>query len=325
MKLTDILREIEDEQGGEQKAIRVQYDVAIKPESLDDALKALADIKNYGIYAQNMRDAKVITQVFGPSIPAQKAGAAWKDWDSRSDLEKDNKIADIKNRVPEAWDETVEKNQAKYEAWKADDNEGEFEDWLKSLPGKSLPLEFYGKYGKNYFPMKTPDNLKKYAGKMEPDVHYIADEGMILFPQEKSPFNPKAYLKKVLKTIMDNAGVSFQFVDVAKGEDEEAAPQVVAKPKAEEVPPLSTTVNTADQADKLRKLLQARLGEVPTAKYEVEPVGTGADRKYKLVVTGLSTDQRAKLQPVAFDFKTKLKEQMDWEQRQMLVRAGIIK
>jgi hypothetical protein len=325
MKLTDILREIEDEQGGEQKANRTQYDIAIQPESIDDTLKALNDIKNYGIYAQNMRDSKVIAKVFGPSIPAQKAGAAWKDWDSRSDLEKDNKIADIKNRAPEAWDETVEKNQSKFEAWRAEDNEGEFEDWLKTLPGKSLPLEFYGKYGKNYFPMKTPDNLKKYAGKMEQDIHYVVDNGMILFPQEKSPFNPKAYLKKVLKTIMDNANVSFNFIDIAKGEDEEQTPQVTVQPEKATVPPLSTTVNTADQADKLRKQLQARLGEVPTAKFEIEPVGTGTDRQYKLIVTGISADQRAKLQPVAFDFKQKLKEEMDWEQRQMLVRAGIIK
>jgi hypothetical protein len=327
MKLTDILREIEDEQGGEQKAIRTQYDLAIQPESTDKALQALSDIKNYGMYAQNMRDPKTIVKVFGPSIPAQKSGAAWKDWDTRSDIEKDVKIADIKNRVPEAWNETIEKNQQKFEAWKAEDNEGEFEDWLKSLPGKSLPLEFYGKYGKNYFPMKTPDNLKKYAGKMEQDVHYMVDNGMILFPQEKSPFNPKAYLRKVLKTIMDNANVAFKFMDIERGEEETDAstPPPKFEPQAPKTPPLSTTVNTADQADKLKKLLQNRLGDVPSAKFEVEPVGDGPGRQYKLVVTGITADQRLKLQPITFDFKQKLKEELDWEQRQMLVRAGIIK
>ncbi len=60
MKLTDILREIEDEEGGDQKQLRVKYDLAIDPESLDDALKALDNIENYGIYAQNMRDPKAI-------------------------------------------------------------------------------------------------------------------------------------------------------------------------------------------------------------------------------------------------------------------------
>ena len=99
MKLTDLLKEIEDEQGGEQKDIRAQYDLAIQPSSIKDALKALDNIDNYGIYAQNMRKPDVIKKVFGPSIPAQKAGAAWKDWDERSDNEKEEKIADIKNYV----------------------------------------------------------------------------------------------------------------------------------------------------------------------------------------------------------------------------------
>ena len=87
MKLRDILREIEDEEGADQKLLWASYDVGIQPDSIEDALKALGDIKNYGIYAQNMRDPKIITKIFGPSIPAQKAGAAWKEWDSRSDEE----------------------------------------------------------------------------------------------------------------------------------------------------------------------------------------------------------------------------------------------
>jgi len=325
MKLTDLLKEVEDEQGGEQKVVRAQYDLAIQPSSIEDAIKALDNIDNYGIYAQNMRKPDVIKKVFGPSVPAQKAGAAWKDWDERSNEEKESKIADIKNRVPEEWSNTVEKNTSKFEAWKAEGNEGDFEEWLKSLNGKSLPLEFYGKYGKNYFPMKTPDNLKKYAGKMDKDVHYVVKDNVIVFPQENSPFNPKSYLKKVLKTIMDNSGLDYKIVDVEKeGGEIETAP-VIAKVEKPTVPPLSTTVNTADQADKLRKLLQNRLGDVQGAKYEIEPVGTGADRKYKLVVTGISVDQRSKIQPLAFDFKQNLKEEADFEKRRMLVRAGIIK
>jgi hypothetical protein len=216
MKLTDLLKEVEDEQGGEQKVVRAQYDLAIQPSSIEDAIKALDNIDNYGIYAQNMRKPDVIKKVFGPSVPAQKAGAAWKDWDERSNEEKEAKIADIKNRVPEEWSNTVEKNTSKYEAWRDEGNEGDFEEWLKSLNGKSLPLEFYGKYGKNYFPMKTPDNLKKYAGKMDKDVHYVVKDNVIVFPQENSPFNPKSYLKKVLKTIMDNSGLDYKIVDVEK-------------------------------------------------------------------------------------------------------------
>ena len=324
-ELSNILKENEDEQGGEQKDIRAQYDLAIQPSSIKDALKALDNIDNYGIYAQNMRKPDVIKKVFGPSIPAQKAGAAWKDWDERSDNEKDAKIADIKNRVPEEWSNTVEKNTPKFENWKAEGNEGDFEEWLKSLNGKSLPLEFYGRYGKNYFPMKTPDNLKKYAGKMEKDIHYFVKNNLIAFPQENSPFNPKAYLKKVLKTIMDNANLEYRFIDIEKEGGEDNIPVTKCQPTAPTTPPLTTTVNTADQADNLIKIFKNRLGEVPSAKYEVEPTGVGADRKYKTVVTGISADQRAKLQPLAFDFKQNLREQNEIERHQMLVRAGIIK
>ena len=325
MKLTDLLKEIEDEQGGEQKSIRTQYDLAIQPESIKDALQALTNIDNYGIYAQNMRKPEMIKKVFGPSIPAQKTNAAKKDWDERSEAEKDIKIADIKNRVPEEWSIAVEKNTSKYEDWKNDGNEGDFEDWLKSLDGKLLPIEFYGRYGKNYFPMKTPDNLKKYSVIMEPETQYYVKDNLVVFPQESSPFNSKPYLKKVLKTIMDNAGLEYKFADVEREGAEDDTPVVSTRPEKPTVPPLSTTVNTADQADKLRKIFQKRLGDVPGAKYEVESTGKGAERKYKLVVTGISSDQRAKLQPLAFDFKQNLKESLDFERRQMLVRAGIIK
>ncbi len=322
MKLTDILKEIEDEDG--KKGMKVNYDLAVQPESIENALSALNDIENYGIYAQNMRDPKAIAKAFGPSIPAQKAGAAWKDWDSRSDEEKNFKIIDIKNREPEAWTETEEKTAGAYEKWLADDNEGTFEDYLKALPGKSLPLTFYGKYGKNYFPMKTPANLKKYAGKLEKDVNYRVDGDKIVFAQElENPFNTKSYLEKVLKTIFNNAGVKYNVLQLEPSMD--ASKPSVEKPKVEEVPPLSTTVNTADQADKLRKQLQAKLGDVKSAKYEVEPVESPEGRKYKLVVTGITASQRAAIQPLTIDFKRNLKEANEWEMRQMLVRAGIIK
>jgi hypothetical protein len=322
MKLTDILREIEDEDG--KKGMKINYDLAVQPESTEDALNALNNIENYGIYAQNMRDPKAIAKAFGPSIPAQKAGAAWKDWDSRSDEEKNFKIIDIKNREPEAWTETEEKTAGAYEKWLADDNEGTFEDYLKALPGKSLPLTFYGKYGKNYFPMKTPANLKKYAGKLEKDVNYKVDGDKIVFAQElENPFNTKSYLEKVLKTIFNNAGVKYNILQLEPSMD--ASKPSVEKPKMEEVPPLSTTVNTADQADKLRKQLQAKLGDVKSAKYDVEPVESPEGRKYKLVVTGITASQRAAIQPLTIDFKRNLKESNEWEMRQMLVRAGIIK
>ena len=319
MKLTDILREIEGDEDGMQQ-VKVRYDLAVEPADLDKALAALNDPKTYGIYAQNMRDPKAIVKAFGPSIPAQKAGAAWKDWDSRSDDEKAFKIIDIKNRVPEAWDATEKEAADGFERWQAEGNDGSLNDYLFSLPGKSLPKSLVGTYGKNYYPMKTPDNLKKYAGKLEQDIHYVVKDGKIVFPHTlENPYKTKPYLSKVLKTIMDNAGVDFKLIDV---EQDVEAPKTIEKPKVEMVPSLSYTADTKDQAEKARTLFQKEIGEVPTVKYEIESVDVNGERKYKLVVSGFQNpDQRAKL----FAKKTTLKEEQDFEMRRMLVRAGIIK
>jgi hypothetical protein len=319
MKLTDILREIEGDEDG-MNQLKVRYDLAVEPADLDKALAALNDPQTYGIYAQNMRDPKAIVKAFGPSIPAQKAGAAWKDWDSRSDDEKAFKIIDIKNRVPEAWDATEKEAADGFERWQAEGNDGSLNDYLFSLPGKSLPKSLVGTYGKNYYPMKTPDNLKKYAGKLEQDIHYVVKDGKIVFPHTlENPYKTKPYLSKVLKTIMDNAGVDFKLIDV---EQDVEAPKTVEKPKVEMVPSLSYTADTKDQVEKARTLFQKEIGEVPTVKYEIESVDVNGERKYKLVVSGFQNpDQRAKL----FAKKTTLKEEQNFEMRQMLVRAGIIK
>ena len=321
MKLTDILREVEGEEDGMQQ-VKVRYDLAVEPADLDKALAALNDTKNYGIYAQNMRDPQAIIKAFGPSIPAQKAGAAWKDWDSRSNDEKAFKLADIKKRVPEAWAKAEAEAEAGYEKWQDEGNDGSLDDYLFTIPGKELPKDIIGKYGANYYPMKTPDNLKKYGGKLEQDVHYVVKGDKIVFPSTlENPYKTKPYLSKVLKTIMDNAGVGFELIDV---EQDAETPVAVQKPEKEVIPPLSYTADSRDKVEKARSIFQKEIGEVPTVKYEIESFESPEGRKYKLVVTGFQNkDQRAKL----LVRKTTLKEEQefDLEKYQMLRRAGIIK
>jgi len=170
--------------------------------------------------------------------------------------------------------------------------------------------------------MKTPDNLKKYGGKLEQDVHYVVKDDKIIFPSTlENPYKTKPYLSKVLKTIMDNAGVEFELIDVEQGAEK---PVAVQKPKKEVIPPLTYTADTKDKAEKARTVFQKEIGEVPTVKYEIEAVESPEGRKYKLTVTGFQNpDQRAKL----FTRKTTLKEEQefDLERYQMLRRAGIIK
>jgi hypothetical protein len=307
MKLTDILREIEGEEDG-MNQLKVNYDLAVQPKNIDDALKAMDDTKNYGIYAQNMRDPKAIVKAFGPSIPAQKAGAAWKDWDTRSDDEKAFKLIDLRNRVPEAFATAEKEAEAGYERWQSEGNDGSLNDYLFTLPGKSLPKDIIGRYGANYFPMKTPDNLKKYGGKLEQGIHYVVKDGKIVFPYNlENPYKTKPYLSKVLKTIMDNAGVEYQLVDVEQDGGE--TPKTVEKPVATTVPPLSVTSDSLDKIDKIRKAFQKEIGDVPTAKYETESTKTEEGIQYKLIVTGISADQRKKL----LVKKSTLKEEMDFD------------
>ena len=307
MKLTDILREIEGEEDG-MSQLKVNYDLAVQPKDIDAALEAMDNISNYGIYAQNMRDPQAIVKAFGPSIPAQKAGAAWKDWDTRSEDEKAFKLIDLKNRVPEAFATAEKEAESGYERWQAEGNDGSINDYLFTLSGKELPKDIIGRYGANYFPMKTPDNLKKYGGKLEKDIHYVVKDGKIVFPYTlENPYKTKPYLSKVLKTIMDNAGVEYQLVDVEQDGGE--APKTVEKPKAETVPPLSVTADNLDKIDKIRKEFQKEIGEVPTAKYETETTKTEEGTQYKLIVTGISADQRKKL----LVKKSTLKEEMEFD------------
>jgi hypothetical protein len=307
MKLTDILREIEGEEDG-MKQMKVNYDLAVQPTDLNAALDALNDPKNYGIYAQNLSDRKALEKIFGPSIPSQKAAAAWKDWDSRSENEKAFKLIDIKNRVPEAWDATEKEAEAGYERWQAEGNDGSLNDYLFTLSGKSLPKSLVGTYGKYYYPEKNSENQRKYGGKMEQDIHYVVKDGKIVFPSTlENPYKTKPYLSKVLKTIMGNAGVEFKLIDIEQDGGE--APKTVEKPKADAVSPLSVTADSMDKIDKIRKIFQKELGDVPTAKYETESSKTENGIEYKLIVTGISADQRKKL----LVKKATLKEEMDFD------------
>ena len=214
MKLTNILREIEGEEDG-MSQLKVNYDLAVQPKDIDAALEAMDNISNYGIYAQNMRDPQAIVKAFGPSIPAQKAGAAWKDWDTRSEDEKAFKLIDLKNRVPEAFATAEKEAESGYERWQAEGNDGSINDYLFTLSGKELPKDIIGRYGVNYFPMKTPDNLKKYGGKLEQNIHYVVKDGKIVYgvicgfkAGKKKPVPQNAYimltskLKPIAKSIM---------------------------------------------------------------------------------------------------------------------------
>ena len=207
----------EELEGGEEEKPqgleKINYDLVLEPADLQSALSALGDIKNYGIYANNLRDPKIITKIFGPSIPAQKANTAWRTWDTLNDEERFAKATDIRNRVPEAW-KTLEGELAdKYDEWQTENGEGSFVEFISTL--KSTDLRnvksngFFGSRGANYYLGKKPENMLQYSGIMTKDKDYIVSGDKIIFPQKTNPFETKDYLTKVLKTIMSNAKLQY--------------------------------------------------------------------------------------------------------------------
>lgn len=210
-----IKEEMESGDGEEKQAglEKINYDLVLEPADIQSALTALGDIKNYGIYANNLRDPKIIQKIFGPSIPAQKANTAWRTWDTLNDEEKIAKASDIRNRVPDAWKQVQSDLQVKFEEWMASEGEGSFLEFISTLNSTDLKNiksnAFFGSRGANYYPIKTPDNLKKYSGVMAKDKDYVVDGDKIVFPQKTNPFETKDYLTKVLKTIMGNAKLQY--------------------------------------------------------------------------------------------------------------------
>ena len=312
MKLFDILNEMDgEEQGGAEKAVRAQYDIAIQSSNPQEIVAALSDTKNYGIYAQTFRDPKRVEAVFGPPNPNQKLGAALKQWAGLDEDEKETKVLDMAKRYPEAFEKAKEE-------WETAGGEGDFVEHLISTE-MQLPKTLLGPKGAHYFPVKTPDNLKKYAGNLEKDVHYVVTSDGVTFPSTmENPFKSKQYLRKVLSTIIDNSGIDAKVVDLETMPGE--APKVAAaKPTT---PALTTTLDSKEDAFDLRKELQKRF-TIPSAVYKVEPFEdpeTG-ETSAKLVITGLTSSQRAQLQQFTTDYKYNLEESL----RRMKVRAGIIK
>ena len=310
MKLFDIIREMDGEEDGMKGLGRASFDFIIQTPDAQAAVDALSNIDNYGSYAQGMRDPEAIKKIFGPSIPAQKIGAAWKSWNELSDDGKDNKLKDIKSREPQKYEAGLKDVGTQYAGWKSDGNEGPIEDYLKLLPGKSLPKLITG----SYFPLKTPDNLKKYSGKMEEGVHYLVDGDEITFPLENSPYATKAYLEKVVKTIMDNAGIKYQILRIEDTDSPEAAK--VQRSSKSDAPPLSTTLPDRADASALRKTIQNKFS-IPAAKYEIVPTEGG---EVKLIVTGLTPSQRASIQAITTEYARNLME----NKLRMQKLAGII-
>jgi hypothetical protein len=269
----------EEKQAGLEKTM---YDLVLEPADLESALSALSDIKNYGIYANNLRDPKVIAKIFGPSVPATKGRVAKETWDSMNDTEKNSKVIDIKNRAPQDWTKVEEKLKGKFDEWSIENDNDSFNEFIISLPASELPMEFFGKYASTFYPMKTPDNLKKYSGVMAKDKDFIVDGDKIVFPQKKNPFETKDYLTKVLKTIMGNAKQQYSISQ--KESDDQPATTSNSQGKVEKINFIKT-FDTPELAAKFKKLIPKDFAEKTTVDGGKITVADITDSQKKNLIT----------------------------------------
>ena len=221
----------DEKQAGLEKAL---YDTVLAPSDIDAAVSALQNSKNYGIYAKNLTDRNEYNSIFGPNIPAQKANAAWKDWDSMfpkpgaSEDQIDSllnkrlwKIKQIKNNNPEDWEKLKDILSDKFKDYSIETGDDSFDEFVASLPSTELRFEkgipFFGKSAGNYFLFKNQENTNKYTGTFKDD-QYIVSGDKIIFPSKKNPFETKDYLEKVLKTIMGNAKIQYTLSQQESGD-----------------------------------------------------------------------------------------------------------
>ena len=363
MKLTDILREIEGDEDAQQgKGPTIFYDPAVKPKSpstIKDIVDALTDINNYDKTLKTkfaLRDGSSDGKEAFPkkTNPNELIKQAREEWVKLSEDGKLRKIKNIKNRVfiqtivkehvpnyagKKAWEENIEKNdvvQDAYNDWENEGNEGSIEDYLASLTFEDLKnTGLLGSKGVNYWPQKPYTKDQEIAlnqATMREGENFIVTDDRVIFPLvSNKPFlgtQGEQGLRNIVDSILKNANVSVEQADVVRGTTSltpsDSSKTLPPRPKKDEVAPLTYTSTDKNKVDAAIKAFKARIGDVPGAKYE-ESSSKDENNviQYKVTVTGISADNRAKL----FDTKTTLKEEQEFnfEQYQMLRRAGIIK
>lgn len=297
----------DEKQAGLEKAI---YDTVLSPANVNAAVEALSDVKNYGIYSQNLRDPKVILKVFGPSVPATKGRVAKETWDQSNENEKLSKVIDIKSRVPQEWTKVEQQLQIKFDDWSIENDNDSFNEFIVTLDSKDLPMDFFGKYASNYFATKTPENLKKYSGIMTKDNQYIVSGDKIIFPFKENPFQTKDYLEKVLKTIMGNAKIQYTLSQQESNNQPKTISNIQGK--VEKIN-FVKTFDSPELASKFKRLIPKDFAEKTTIEGGKITVADITDpQKKNLMATALKfiTDNAPKKKPIKEVVKDFFKDPM---------------
>ena len=299
MKLTNILREMSEEDTSQSARNTTNLVLITKITPMSEVEEALNDLDNYGQYASyaqvNNADIKKIKDAwFGPTGgPNVKIAAAKKTWNSADKDWKKLKIEDIKKRMPGI-------DTTGWEEFSYDELPKEVRNW------------------KVFFATSTKDAIDDIVKKMTSNVRILdwyEDNGMLVFPRESNENIPSdVTLEKIIKTVMKNAGITDARVN-KKQDDGEGNSTLKAVSRFTQI---KIPVESKAETPALRKDLQDRF-PITTAAYRVKEDENGA----YLLITNITIEQKAN---ITFYLKDKgLMEGMSEDFRRLQVLAGIIK
>ena len=256
MKLTDILRQIneEEEQDAGQNGPKQFYDPAVEPvspSSIQDIVDALTDINNYDRTLKTkfaVRDGGISGKEAFPkkTNPNELLRQAKEEWVKLSEDGKLRKIKNIKNRIftqtsngehipdyvgKKAWEENIENSDAvqdAYNDWENEGNEGSIENYLASLTFEDLKnTGLLGSKGVNYWPQKPYTKDQEIAlnqATMREGENFIVTQDKVIFPFESNRSflgtQGEQGLKGIVNSILKTAGVKYNTgkgVDVVRG------------------------------------------------------------------------------------------------------------
>jgi len=182
---------VENEDEGKSSRFTVDHDIMISTPDVEEALAAIGNINNYGIYKSNMRKEQVIEDRYGPTTPSTKnfiqstfkaIQEKYKNEDKDDSLIKAEFVETVSKK-----NKNIKNLEIKY-------------DTLKSNNG-------------NFYPKTSKTEMDEYSAQYISKPKLINPEvkgDKIVFPKDKNPSIETT--KKIIKTVMDTAGIKFKFI-----------------------------------------------------------------------------------------------------------------
>ena len=328
MKLTDILRQINEEEEEDNKGQKFNIPKNMTLSSTSIPLAKLEDYlndsSNYGMYSRNIQNVgssalqtkieQEKSKIFGPTgksikdrTPPAKIAKAKELWNSSDARWRKDKAKDIKSRFPEfdttGWEE-LEFDELPKEAKK-------YNVFWDFITGPKLDA-LIKKVTSEFSTQENPLNWKE-------------EDGRLVFPPD---VNPKfEVIEKTVNTVMKNAGVSKKEYKLKPEDIKGFAPPKQEIPSTPQPAGPSILTLTLDPA-KIK-------GKKPELNAIIKLLKNTYDQNFDydqensvIKITNIKPERRADVRSQFAKFLKPVipvKENFDFERYQMLRRAGIIK